>query len=154
MTEQMRTKSSNWDAQPCPQQMTVCHADALIEVDRHFADISKEPWVAHTTNWIANVHNACQRTLHKTCPMWHPLVTWHITAVVESSFYNSLLTADETWANHLTPTTRKASMTWRHSYPLTPQRKKLKVVPQVRKSLAPVWWQPNSHYGFYWLVPL
>jgi hypothetical protein len=50
MTEQMRTKSSTWDAQPCPQWVAVCHAGALIEVDRHFDDISKEPWVVHTTN--------------------------------------------------------------------------------------------------------
>jgi hypothetical protein len=49
-----------------------------------------------------------------------------------------IVTVDETWYNPVTPTTKKASMTWKCPYPLTPQGKNLKAVPQVRKSMASV----------------
>jgi hypothetical protein len=48
-------------------------------------------------------------------------------------FLQYIFTVDETWSNPVMPITKKASMTWEHPYPLTPQGKTSKVVPQASK---------------------
>ena len=83
MTEQTLTESSD----RCPTMSniddSVCHADALIEVDRHIMVTSPEPWEVHkalsTTNCITEVcalwvpNNLAQNLLYVT--LWCVLYT-------------------------------------------------------------------------------
>jgi len=78
------------------------------------------------------------RTLHKTCDI---VVYLALCASHREHFLQYVVTADKTWANHVTPITKKTFMMWEHLYLLTSQGKNLIVMPQERKSVAPVLWQ-------------
>ncbi|GBO09526.1 hypothetical protein AVEN_63537-1 [Araneus ventricosus] len=55
-----------------------------------------------------------------------------------NEFLASIVTRDETWALHMTPESKAASMMWKH--PSSPSRKKFKVSPSTWKLILTVFW--------------
>lgn len=89
----------------------------------------------------------------KVCARWVPkmLTEDHKKSRVESSrefldrfanegdaFLDSIVTGDETWVYHLTPESKRQSMTWRHSS--SPRVRKFRQTISNRKIMATVFW--------------
>lgn len=55
-----------------------------------------------------------------------------------TTFLESIVTGDETWAHHFTPESKQASMVWKH--PWSPSPKKFKVTQSAGKIMATVFW--------------
>ena len=53
-----------------------------------------------------------------------------------------MITGDETWVYHVTPETKRDSMTWKH--PGSPPAKKFKVQQSARKLMATVFWDRHG----------
>lgn len=55
-----------------------------------------------------------------------------------TTFLESIVTGDETWAHHFTPESKQASMVWKH--PWSPPPKKFKVTQSAGKIMVTVFW--------------
>ncbi|GIX99218.1 histone-lysine N-methyltransferase SETMAR [Caerostris darwini] len=53
-------------------------------------------------------------------------------------FINHIVTGDETWLHHFVPTSKKATMGWKH--PGSPMTKKFQVTPSASKVMATIFW--------------
>jgi hypothetical protein len=53
-------------------------------------------------------------------------------------FLQRIVTGDEKWVHHVTPETKQASMTWKHTS--SPPAKKFKTTQSAKKIMATVFW--------------
>ena len=61
---------------------------------------------------------------------------------IDRDFLEHMITGDETWVHHVTPETKRDSMTWKH--PGSPPAKKFKVQQSARKLMATVFWDRHG----------
>lgn len=134
----------------------VCRAEALIQGDRciNLREIAQELNIS-----FGSAQNIVHEQLgyRKTCARWVPrqltddqkatrmglclehLMRFHREGM---TFLHRIVTGDETWVHHVTPTSKQASMSWKH--PSSPPRKKFKTTPSAKKVMATVFW---DHQG-------
>lgn len=57
-------------------------------------------------------------------------------------FIDHIVTGDETWLHHFVPTTKRATMEWKHAR--SPTKKKFKVTPSAGKVMASIFWDSRG----------
>jgi len=88
----------------------------------------QEKWLSHIVKYLTDAHKSQQRgisPMHLTC-----------YAAQQQKLVQCTVMRAQIWVNHATPTTKKASITWKH--PLLPPAKKFKATPSVRTTLPTV----------------
>ena len=129
-------------------------ADALIREDRRITldELAENIEVSH-----GSAHNIVKSLgFSKVCAHWVPrqLTTEHkidridaCTDLLEQSqrdktFFQRLITGDETWIHHYEPESKRQSMEWRHTS--SPQPKKFKAQKSAGKIMATVFWDAQG----------
>lgn len=129
-------------------------ADALIRGDRRITidELASELGLSHGSacNIVASLG------FSKVCARWVPrlLTDEHkaerVTCCIElrelsesdNTFFDRVITGDETWVHHYEPESKRRSMQWRHS--TSPRPKKFKSQKSAGKIMATVFWDAQG----------
>lgn len=130
--------------------------DALIRANRR---ITVEMIAEEVSVSVGTVHKIIQNKLQykKTCARWVPrqLTDAHketrlqicrqlkARALTEKeSFFERIVTCDETWIHHFEPESKRQSLEWKHTS--SPSRKKFKTQPSAGKVMLTVFWDSQG----------